>query len=261
MPPPPRQPGPRPEMVQMSGSLDPATANASSADHVVQFFPRKPVFLGRRVLSFFARLGRLRFHRVARALFSAEVYPPSILFPYFALPCTILTCLCASVCFWQRYCRFGIGAAALLACSRARSCTPSADQCFASIIFETQTPSTFGVALGKIGYLIHPQRDGPPGKVLRAQLSQHLGHDHGRSAPAMGGANTEDAMSIQSFSAQFFSLLQHTTCRWLCLLRLLEAALQHWQKGDRAWRSLLRTTFSLMHDAALGDAAEEDRAD
>ena len=102
----------------MSGSLDPATANASSADHVVQFFPRKPVLLGRRVLSFFARLGRLRFHRVARALLSAEVYPPSILFPYFALPCTILTCLCASVCFWQRYCRFGIGAAALLACSQ-----------------------------------------------------------------------------------------------------------------------------------------------
>ena len=148
MPPPPRQPGPRPEMVQMSGSLDPATANASSADHVVQFFPRKPVFLGRRALSFFARLGRQRFQRVARALFSAEVYPPSILFPYFALPCTILTCLCASVCFWQRYYRSGIGAAALLACSRARSCTPSADQCFASIIFETQTPAcAVGIAL------------------------------------------------------------------------------------------------------------------
>ena len=153
-------------MVQMSGSLDPATANASSADHVVQFFPRKPVFLGRRVLSFFARLGRLRFHRVARALFSAEVYPPSILFPYFALPCTILTCLCASVWFWQRYCRFGIGAAALQACFRARSCTPSADQCSASIAFKLPPPSTFGVALGKIGYLIHPQRDGPPGKVF-----------------------------------------------------------------------------------------------
>ena len=60
------------------------------------FFPRKPVLLGRRVLSFFARLGRLRFQRVARALFSAEVYPPSILSPYFALPCTILTRLCAS---------------------------------------------------------------------------------------------------------------------------------------------------------------------
>ena len=145
MPPPPRQPGPRPEMVQMSGSLDPATANASSADHVVQFSPRKPVLLGKTGSPLFARLGRQRFHRVARALFSAEVYPPSILFPYFALPCTILTCLCASVCFWQRYCRFGIGAAALPACSRARSCTPSADQCFASIIFETQTPRTFGV--------------------------------------------------------------------------------------------------------------------
>ena len=204
MPPPPRQPGPRPEMVQMSGSLDPATANASSADHVVQFFPRKPVFLGRRVLSFFARLGRQRFHRVARALFSSEVYPPSILFPYFALPCTILTCLCASVCFWQRYCRFGIGAAALLACSRARSCTPSADQCFASIIFETQTPSTFGVALGKIGYLIHPQRDGPPGKVLRAQLSQHLCHDHGRSAPAKGGANNDALHEYPIFIGSIF---------------------------------------------------------
>ena len=140
MPPPPRQPGPRPEMVQMSGSLDPATANASSADHVVQFPPRKPVLLGKTGSPFFARLGRQRFLRVARALFSAEVYPPSILFPYFALPCTILTCLCASVWFWQRYCRFGIGAVALQACFRARSCTPSADQCFASITFETQTP-------------------------------------------------------------------------------------------------------------------------
>ena len=199
----------------MSGSLDPATANASSADHVVQFFPRKPVLLGKTGSPFFARLGRQRFQRVARALFSAEVYPSSILSPsmVFALPCTILTCLCASVWFWQRYCRFGIGAAALQACFRARSCTPSADQCSASIAFKLPPPSTFGVALGKIGYLIHPQRDGPPGKVLRAQLSQHLCHDHGRSAPAMGGANTEDAMSIQSSSAQFFSLLQRTTCR------------------------------------------------
>ena len=163
MPPPPRQPGPRPEMVQMSGSLDPATANASSADHVVQFFPRKPVLLGRRVLSFFARLGRLRFHRVARALFSAEVYPPSILSPYFALPCTILTCLCASVWFWQRYCRFGIGAAALQACFRARSCTPSADQCSASIALKLPPPSTSGVALGKILALHSPPGQGKPG--------------------------------------------------------------------------------------------------
>ena len=68
----------------MSGSLDPATANASSADHVVQFFPRKPVLLGKTGSPFFARLGRQRFQRVARALFSAEVYPPSILLQYFA---------------------------------------------------------------------------------------------------------------------------------------------------------------------------------
>ena len=100
MPPPPRQPGPRPEMVQMSGSLDPATSNASSADHVVQFSPRKPVFLGRRVLSFFARLGRQRFHRVARALSRAEVHPPSILFPYFALPCTILSDMPVCICLF-----------------------------------------------------------------------------------------------------------------------------------------------------------------
>ena len=73
-------------MVQMSGSLDPATANATSADHVVQFFPRKPVLLGKTGSPFFARLGRQRFQRVARALFSAEAYPPSMLLPYFALP-------------------------------------------------------------------------------------------------------------------------------------------------------------------------------
>ena len=63
-------------------------------------------------------------------------------------------------------------------------------------------------------------------------------------------------MSIQSLSAQYFSLLPLTSCRWLCLLRLLAAALQHTQTGDRAWRSLLRTTVLRVHDAALGDAAE-----
>ena len=153
MPPPPRQPGPRPEMVQMSGSLDPATANASSADHVVQFFPRKPVLLGKTGSPFFARLGRQRFQRVARALFSAEVYPPSILFPYFALPCTILTCLCASVWFWQRYCRFGIGAAALQACysqlalglSQAR-----AGSAFIAIVYRARLSQQKRGSLGRV---------------------------------------------------------------------------------------------------------------
>ena len=50
---------------------------------------------------------------------------------YYILRCAthILTCPSASVCSWQRNCRFGIGAAAWQACSRVRSCTPSADQC------------------------------------------------------------------------------------------------------------------------------------
>ena len=178
-------------MVQMSGSLDPATANASSADHVVQFFPRKPVLLGKTGSPFFARLGRQRFQRVARALFSAEVYPPSILFPYFALPCTILTCLCASVWFWQRYCRFGIGAAALQACFRARSCTPSADQCFASITFETQTPRLSAWRWARLDTSFIPNEMALLARCFRADLLQHLGHDHGRSAPAKGGANND----------------------------------------------------------------------
>ena len=87
---------------------------------------------------------------------------------YYILRCAthILTCPSASVCSWQRNCRFGIGAAAWQACSRVRSCTPSADQCSASIALKLPPPSTSGVALGNIGYLIHPQRDGPPGKVF-----------------------------------------------------------------------------------------------
>ena len=125
---------------------------------------------------------------------------------YYILRCAthILTCPSASVCSWQRNCRFGIGAAAWQACSRVRSCTPSADQCFASIIFETQTPRLSAWRWARLDTSFIPNEMALLARCFRADLSQHLDHDHGRSAPAKGGANNDALHEYPIFIGSIF---------------------------------------------------------